>query len=48
MARQASHFVPLLVGASSETALRSTANPAKSGMGASIDVVLRNGRVLVQ
>ena len=46
MARQASSFVPLLVGASPETAPRNTADPAASGTGASIEVVLCNGRVL--
>ncbi len=38
--------VPLLVGTCPETAPQSTADPAESRMGASIEVVLRNGRVL--
>ncbi|WP_120010762.1 IS66-like element accessory protein TnpA [Teichococcus vastitatis] len=44
--RQASPFVPLLVDASPETGPQNTAAPAESGMGATIEVVLRNGRVL--
>ncbi|PZR61508.1 MAG: hypothetical protein DI537_52490 [Stutzerimonas stutzeri] len=46
VARQASPFVPLLVGASPETAPQNTADPVSSGMGAGIEVVLRNGRML--
>ena len=44
--RQASPFVPLLVDASPETAPQITADPAESRVGAGIEVVLRNGRVL--
>ena len=46
VARQASPFVPLLVGACPETAPQNTADLVSSGMGAGIEVVLRNGRLL--
>ncbi|MFC4169989.1 IS66-like element accessory protein TnpA [Teichococcus aestuarii] len=46
MVRQASSFVPLLVETSPATGVQKVADPAGSGIGASIEVVLRNGRVL--
>lgn len=46
MARQASSFVPLLVETSPAIGVQKVADPAGSGTDASIEVVLRNGRVL--